>query len=120
MSRKQELTLEWSNTLGRSQKNLSEFYSQIWRNVRPDGGLRVTPYGADILEKIGLKSWPVKIKNTSRSGHTVLNMDKHLDSPYFFDNRKNQLVVYSEELATQLYLYDGDLHAFLDAFQNRS
>lgn len=118
--RKQELTLEWSNLLGRDVRNLQKFYSLIWRNLRPGGGLRLTKYGEECLEQLKINKFHVKIRNTNRAGQTILYMDRYLDSPYAIDNRKNEIVVYDEQLATQLLLYDGDLSAFLDAFvQNR-
>lgn len=115
-SRKQELTLEWSNLLGRNIANLQKFYALIWRNVRTGGGLRLTQYGVDILDELKIHKWTIKIKNTNRTGATVLHMDRYLDSPYAIDNRKNSIIVYDEQLAAQLMLYDGDLAAFLDAF----
>ena len=115
-NRKQELTLEWSNLLGRNIANLQKFYALIWRNVRAEGGMRLTQYGADILDELKISKWAIKIKNTNRTGATVLHMDRYLDSPYAIDNRKNLIIVYDEQLASQLMLYDGDLAAFLDAY----
>lgn len=118
--RKQELTLEWSNLLGRDVRNLQRFYSLIWRNLRPEGGLRLTQYGEECLEQLNIQKFHVKIRNTNRTGQTVLYMDRYLDSPYAINNKKNEIIVYDEQLATQLLLYDGDLAAFLDAFvQNK-
>lgn len=119
-NKKQKLTMEWSSLIGRDVRNLQRFYSLIWRNLRPEGGLRLTKYGEECLDQLGIAKFRVKIRNTNRTGQTVLYMDRYLDSPYAIDNRKNEIIVYDEQLATQILLYDGDLAAFLDAFvQNK-
>lgn len=116
MTSKRHLTLEWNQLLGRENKNLDAFHNQIWRNIRPEGGFRLTQFGHEVLESIGIKSWTIKIKNTpTNTGSTLLAMDRFLDKPYYVDNRRHNIIVYDGDLATQLLLYDGDLANFLAA-----
>lgn len=76
----------------------------------------MTQFGHEVLESIGIKSWTIKIKNTpTNTGSTLLAMDRFLDKPYYVDNRRHTIIVYDQDLATQLLLYDGDLASFLAA-----
>lgn len=116
MTSKRQLTLEWNSLLGRELNHLDAFHNQVWRNIRPEGGYRLTQFGHDVLQSIGIKNWTIKIKNTpTHTGNTLLAMDRYLERPYYVDNRRHNIIVYDEDTATQLLLYDGDLASFLAA-----
>lgn len=116
MTSKRQLTLDWCLSLGRPASELEQVYHQIWRNIKPDGGYRLTQLGFEVLRELGIKHFNIRIKGDwVNNGNNILAMDRFLEDPYFIDNRRQQIVVFSEELATQLMLYSGDLKAFLDA-----
>ena len=117
MKSKHQLTLDWCTALGRDLSEVESLYNQIWRNLVPTGGYRLTKFGFEVLAEIGYPHWHVKIKNTdTKTGATLLAMDRYLDSPYFVTNKGQDLLhLFSEEVATQLMMYDGDLAAFLAA-----
>lgn len=116
MTSKRQLTLDWCLALGRPPDQLENIHNQIWRNIRPDGGYRLTPLGVDVLRELGIKEFSIKIKGDwINNGSNMLAMDRFLEHPYYIDNRRQQITVFSEDLAAQLMLYGGDLGAFLDA-----
>ena len=91
-------------------------HNRIWRNIRADGGYRLTPFGRDFLADLDLRSWNIKIKNThTNTGAIMIAMDRFLESPYFVDTKGATITLYDGNLATQILLYDGDLGLFLGA-----
>jgi hypothetical protein len=88
----------------------------LWRNIRADGGYRLTHYGRDFLADLDLKSYSIKIKNThTNTGAIMIAMDRFLESPYYVDPKGAVITIYDGDLATQILLYDGDLGLFLGA-----
>ena len=107
---------------GLDQSLWESLHNKIWRNIRSDGGFRLTPFGWDFLRHdLSMSSFDIKIKNTQANAGTImLAMDRHLESPYHVDTKGLMLTVFSQDLATQILLYDGDLGAFLAAQQGLS
>lgn len=118
MRNKRQLTLDWCISLGRDLAEIESLYNQIWRNIMPEGGYRLTQFGFEVLREIGYPHWHIKIKNTeTKTGAVLIAMDRYLESPYFVSNPNGQVILhlFSQEVAAQLMLYDGELSAFLAA-----
>ena len=121
MRSKRQLTLDWCVLSGLEQTLWESLHNKIWRNIRSDGGYRLTPFGLTFLDDLELKSWKIKIKNTqANAGNIMLAMDRFLKSPYHVDTKGAMLTIFDGDLATQILLYDGDLGAFLAAQQGLS
>lgn len=116
MRSKRQLTLDWCVQSGMEQGLWESLHNRIWRNIRADGGYRLTPFGRDFLADLDLRSWNIKIKNThTNTGAIMIAMDRFLESPYFVDTKGATITLYDGDLATQILLYDGDLGLFLGA-----
>lgn len=95
--------------------NLSRLYWSVWYNTRPNGGFRLTNFGyKSLVNDLNLKNWEIKFKNKQpiTSGDLV-KLDRYIRIPYFL--YKDSIVIFDGNIASQLILYDGDIHQFLKA-----
>lgn len=99
-----------------SQKEIDMHYLSWWHNIRDDGGLRLTDKGHDWLSnKLVLDSWTFNLKDQNITYQTILDMDRHIDCPYWLNRRGTSIIVFGDEVATILTLYGGDIKLFLES-----
>jgi hypothetical protein len=97
-------------------KEIEMHYLSWWHNIRDDGGLRLTDRGYDWLDsKLGLEHWSFNLKTQNITYQTVLDMDRHIDCPYWMNRRGTNIIVFGDEVATMLTLYGGDIKLFLES-----
>jgi hypothetical protein len=87
-----------------------------WANIRPEGGLRLTRHGYEILHNLlEMESWEFSIenpRNTLTKG-VILDLDHKLQWPYFIDTKKKRIVFFSSREALMATMY-GDLRQWLE------
>lgn len=91
-----------------------------WFNLRKRGGMRLTATGYHALAKtLELEHFEYHIQDpTLFNQHTVLNLDKKMQMPYYIHAVKGipkTLVLFGSREAVMVNLY-GDLKRFLDNY----
>jgi hypothetical protein len=118
MELKRKLAFEVCTYLGLTENSFDSIYLNMWRNIREDGGYRLTERGYEWLHELGLKSHLITLANDNskqelRTGNILLSLDRYLKAPYFIKN--NKLNIFDDSISTQLLLYGGDIKAYIDA-----
>ena len=114
MDLKRKLALDACLSLGLTENSFDTVYLHMWRNIREDGGYRLTERGYEWLNELGLKAYTIKLENDNvKTGNILLGLDRHLKAPYFLKNGK--LSIFDDSISTQLLLYGGDIKAYIDA-----
>ena len=99
-----------------TQDNIKRYYPIWWLNVRTDGGLRLTDKCMLYLtRKIGLEHWEYKLPKDLITQQILLDLDRHIDCPYWLSKPKTTLVLFGEETSTLMTLYNGDIELFLNS-----
>ena len=97
-----------------------------WVNLRPEGGMRLTKHGYEILHDVlGLESWSVDLVQPEQSSgawrarltkRVILDLDRKLEWPYYldFDVRKKRarIVFFGSREAMMASIY-GDIEKWL-------
>ncbi len=119
MSNKLDLTKELVKILSfEAELKIDDLYSDIWRNLRHDGGFRLTNKGYELFsEYLELEHYTVDLNVPSVSIKMLLDLDHKLKHPYYIHMRKNNvdLVLFDSKEAMLANLY-GDLKKFLDNY----
>jgi hypothetical protein len=86
-------------------------------NIRPTGGLRLTPIGYTVLKTLELESWSIDLSANKPllSKKLLLELDHKLQWPYYIDGKQKKLILFSSREAMLANLY-GDLQAFLKQY----
>lgn len=96
-----------------------EVYPLWWKNIRADGGWRLTNLGFKVLsEHLKLEQYTVKLDLFALDTRLVLALDRKLQHPYYIEVVKHvptKLVLFSSKEAVLANLY-GDLEKFLDNY----
>ena len=101
-----------------------------WVNLRPEGGMRLTRHGYDVLHGVlGIESWTVDLAKPDQSSRVwrarlpkrvILDLDRKLEWPYYldFDARKKRarIVFFSSREAIMASIY-GDIEKWLATIQ---
>ena len=92
--------------------------SQWWRNTRSNSGLRLTGYGFNVfVKKLKLKRYTVSIeqsiKHIKSNPRVLLDLDRYLTCPYYFPPRKQAIIVFGEQEANMISLYNGDIMLYM-------
>ena len=98
-----------------------------WANIRPEGGLRLTRHGYDILHNVlGMESWQLDLTTVDRqvfNKKLMLEMDRKLEWPYYIDinarQQRRRVVFFSSREAMMASMY-GDLAKWLDKKEIRN
>ena len=97
-----------------------------WANIRPEGGLRLTKHGYEILHDIlRYESWSLDLSNQTNSAinkRTVLDLDRKLEWPYYLDfnpRKKNRRIVFFGSREAMMATMYGDLKKWLQSTQDR-
>lgn len=91
-----------------------------WANVRPEGGLRLTKHGYEILHDVlQYESWSLDLvnpTNTTISKRIVLDLDRKLEWPYYLDfnpRKKTRRIVFFGSREAMMATMYGDLARWL-------
>jgi len=85
-----------------------------WMDFRPQGGMRLTQAGFDVLTTVGQFETHCFSIPPAVPGWHLITLNRKLDCPYFIKSgKKPQLFVFGSEQAMMLALY-GDLNKWLD------
>lgn len=90
-----------------------------WQDIRPDGGLRLSPEGCVVFKRLGIDSYEFEIPvNTPARANTLLILSNKLTCPYYIAmGKKPKLVLYGSKEATLYSLY-GDINRFIAAINH--
>lgn len=114
MNLKHKLALDICYAMGLGERSLDSVYCNMWRNIRPDGGMRLTNQGNEWLREMKIKPYTIQLTDeTIQSGAILLGLDRFLKAPYFLKGKR--LSIFDDNFSTQLLLYGGDLKTYLDA-----
>ena len=89
-----------------------------YRNIRRNGGLRLTDRGFEVLSGLELDSHQIPLTEKKISRKTLLDLDRKLMFPYYINTRKNHLTLFSSREAMLATLY-GDTITWLESLQPR-
>ena len=91
-----------------------------WTNVRPEGGLRLTRHGYEILHDVlQYESWSLDLVNPTNiaiSKRIVLDLDRKLEWPYYLDfnpRKKTRRIVFFGSREAMMATMYGDLARWL-------
>ena len=119
MSTKLNLTKELVKILSfENELNIDDVYSDIWRNLRQDGGFRLTNKGYELFSKyLELEHYTVDLNVPSVGIKMLLELDHKLKHPYYLHLYKNNvdLIFFDSKEAVLANLY-GNLEKFLDNY----
>ena len=98
--------------------NEAEAMSQWWRNTRVDSGLRLTEFGYNTFtQKLFLKRYTISIeqsvKHIKNNPRVLLDLDRYLTCPYWFPPRKQAIILFGEQEANMVALYNGDIMLYM-------
>lgn len=115
-SNKLEITRALIQQLGNVSKE--EALSQWWRNTRVESGLRLTEVGFEVfVQKLFVKRYTISIeqsiKHIRSNPRVLLDLDRYLTCPYYFPPRKKAIVLFGEQEANMVSLYNGDIMLYM-------
>ena len=118
MELRRKLALDVCLNLGLGERSFDNVFIQMWRNIRDDGGFRLTDQGYDWLRELGIKSYVIPLPKDTvdddiRSGVILLGLDRKLKAPYHLKGKK--LSIFDDNVSTQLLLFGGDLKLYFEA-----
>ena len=119
MDLRRKLALDVCLNLGLGERSFDTVFVQMWRNIRDDGGYRLTDQGNEWLRELGMKSYVIPLppdNSLTASLHTgsiLLGLDRKLKAPYHLKNKR--LSIFDDSISVQLLLFGGDLKAYIDA-----
>lgn len=116
MELRRKLALDVCLGLGLGERSFDTVFVQMWRNIRDNGGFRLTDQGNEWLRELGMKSYVIPLPAENGSVHTgsiLLGLDRKLKAPYHLKNKR--LSIFDDSISVQLLLFGGDLKAYIDA-----
>lgn len=93
-----------------------------WANIRPEGGLRLTRHGYEMLHDVlKIESWELDLSQAERqvfTKRTILEMDRKIEWPYYIEvnarRGRRRVVFFSSREAMMASMY-GDLKKWLES-----
>lgn len=125
-NRKLEIVTRLRDSIPESfQESIDHAMVTWWANIRPEGGLRLTKHGYEIMHdvlKLDSWEWVLPDDNGARrmviDKRAVLDLDRKLQWPYFIDlnprKKRRRIVFFSSREAMMATMY-GDLQRWLDS-----
>lgn len=104
--------------------SVDDLFKVVWKNTSLTGGMALTETGLKhFVKTLGLAHWGFSVEIATSA--TILMMERYMTTPYFLISgrvvkQRENLVLFSENVATQLILYGNDLKTFLEAQDNAS
>jgi hypothetical protein len=100
------------------QLTVAEATKRWYRNLRAEGGCRLTDVGYATCRTLDIESWSIALENIKQlrvNKSMLLALDRKITYPYYIDFAKKQLVMFSSREAMLATLY-GDLQKFLENY----
>ena len=125
-NRKLEIVTRLRDSIPESfQESIDHAMVTWWANIRPEGGLRLTKHGYEIMHDVlKLESWEWVLPDDNGARRmaidkrAVLDLDRKLQWPYFIDlnprKKRRRIVFFSSREAMMATMY-GDLQKWLDS-----
>ena len=103
------------------QESVDQAMITWWANIRPEGGMRLTRHGYEMLHDVlKMESWELDLTQADRrvfNKRLILDMDRKIEWPYYIDvnarRQKRRVVFFSSREAMMATMY-GDLKKWLD------
>ena len=123
-NRKLEIVTRLRDSIPESlQESIDHAMVTWWANIRPEGGLRLTKHGYEIMHDVlKLESWEWVLPDDNGARRmiidkrAVLDLDRKLQWPYFIDlnprKKRRRIVFFSSREAMMATMY-GDLQKWL-------
>ncbi len=113
MDQKDNYTLLFLRAADQDDKEKFESARSIWwynQRNKLEGGLRLTEVGYKfVIEEADIKEYVVPFpKDLKITAQILIWLDKFIAGPYYI-NSKN-IIVFSERVAFELYLFSGDVY----------
>jgi hypothetical protein len=85
-----------------------------WQDIRPEGGLRLSPEGCVVFKQVGITPYEFEVPpGTPTRANTLLILNRKLTCPYYITlGKKPKLILYGSKEATMYSLY-GDVNRFI-------
>lgn len=90
-----------------------------WQDIRPEGGLRLSPEGCTVFIRLGIDRYEFEIPpDTSVRTGVLLILSNKLTCPYYIVvGKKPKLILFGSKEATMYSLY-GDINRFIAAINH--
>jgi hypothetical protein len=106
---------------------LEHSMNRWWKNIRHDGGLRLTDDGDRAFKLAGLEHWDYSVDkseiNKVFSFSGALDLDRYLPCPYYLHYNNSDKVMtirlYDSLVAVMIQLY-GSVMGYLDSIKNQT
>jgi hypothetical protein len=85
----------------------------IWYNPVDDTSLRLNQNGYSFLRRAGYQGFEIEIKPSFLVNKHLLAIERYFPGVYLLVNAK-KIIVFDEEIASMLYLLDGNLIQYID------
>ena len=105
------------------QESVDQAMITWWANIRPEGGMRLTRHGYEIMHDVlKLESWELDLsgqedpRRSRITKRTVLGLDRKLEWPYFLDfnpRKKTRRIVFFGSREAMMATMYGDLERWL-------
>lgn len=112
--------IEITKSLVKHLENITkeEAISTWWRNTRVHSGLRLTEEGFKAFtQQLFVKRYTISIQESVKAikhnPRLLLQLDHHITCPYYLPPRKQSIVVFGEQEANMISLYNGDLKLYM-------
>lgn len=94
--------------------------STWYRNIRINGGYRLSDAGYTALDQCSVESWYVTVEDFRKTidKKTLLQLDQKIQYPYYLDYKNKKIVFFSSKDALMAGLY-GDLKTWLMNCESR-
>ena len=95
-----------------------EALSTWWRNTRIHSGLRLTEEGYNtFVQELFVKRYTISIEESVKAikhnPRLLLQLDHYITCPYYFPPRKQAIVLFGEQEANMVSLYNGDIQLYM-------
>lgn len=127
INRKLEIVAKLRDSIPDNKKEtIDQAMITWWANIRPEGGLRLTKHGYEMLHNIlKMESWSMDLVDNDLAAPSallnkriILDLDHKLQWPYYidFNSRKKikRIVFFSSREAMMATMY-GDLQKWLNS-----
>lgn len=100
--------------------DLHQALTKWYKNIRTNGGYRLTDIGYTTLNNGEIESWSVDLNDIKKiiNKKTLLDLDRKIQYPYYLDFKNKKLILFSSKEAVMVLLY-GDLQNWLNNLQSR-
>jgi hypothetical protein len=117
---KRALTKKFLKELGLelTTKNIRQHHVKWWMNPRSmdaTRSYRLTEDGCDMLiAHLDVKHYEIDFpEEVEWYSGLLLDLDKHLDSPYFLKSKS--IIIFKEKMAVELILFEGNIYRYTQA-----